>query len=280
MQRRFHLLFLVVLLIGLAMSAMRWRIARKQEKSALHTLSSLSQPDFAAEAAAITTSSTIAPELLAYLEGPFCSGGLCRSGSWAEWVILAPDSIWKVEELQTVHFALATTIGALDEAGLDGRALLNGYRFRRSQGAYLPGELGRTALVQHETREIWLADRALATRSGFHIYHEMGHVVDRRLDQALTREFQRLTLGEEGVGSRKTADGFWLDKFARDRAEEATADAFALWVILNHTTSPQPVFWNKPEEAHCEMIAAVMNTAVGHIAKGRQSVSFQLITDK
>jgi hypothetical protein len=264
-QRRFHLLFLVVLLIGLAMSAIRWRIARKQEKFALHTLSSLSQPDFAAEAAAITTSSTITPELLTYLEGPFCSGGLCRSGSWTEWAIVAPDSVWKVEELQLLHTALTTTIGALDEKGLDGRALLSGYRFRRSQGTYLPGKLGQVALVQHDTREIRLSDRALHTQSGFHIYHELGHVVDRRLQQALTREFQRLTLGEEGIDSRKTAGGFWLDQFARDRPEEATADAFALWIILNHTTGPEPVFWMKPDEANYDTIAAVMDRILSRI---------------
>ena len=265
MQRRIHLLFLVILLIGPAISASHWRMPRGQGNVAAVAVSAFSQPVFAAGEAAMSAATTNGPELRAYLEGPFCSGGLCRSGSWTEWVIVAPDSVWKVEELQVVHTALTTTIGALDEKGLDGRALLGGYRFRRSQGTYLPGTLGQVALVQHDTREIRLSDRALRTQSGFHIYHELGHVVDRRLQQALTREFQRLTLGEEGIDSRKTAGGFWLDQFARDRPEEATADAFALWIILNHTTGPEPVFWMKPDEANYDTIAAVMDRVLSRI---------------
>ena len=45
-----------------------------------------------------------------------------------------------------------------------------------------------------------------------------------------------------------------------------TADAFALWIVLHHTTNPQPVFWMKPEGAHYETIAGVMDSAMQRIA--------------
>jgi hypothetical protein len=104
---------------------------------------------------------------------------------------------------------------------------------------------------------------------GFFLYHELAHVADIRLDHALTREFQRATLGEAGVGSEQTAGGFWLDEFARDEPGEAMADAFALWVMLYHTNDPQPVFWRKPEDADYKKIAQVMETALQRAAECR-----------
>lgn len=206
----------------------------------------------------------VEPELLDYLARDFCLGDLCRSGSWAEWVILAPDSNWEIADLQQLHTALEDTMSALDDAGFDSYDLLSGYRFRRSQGIYLPGELGILARVLHDRQEIVLADGALTKQWGFYIYHELGHVADRRLEHRLTTEFQRLTLGEMVNG--KTADGFWINRFALESPEEATADAFALWIVLNHTTNPQPVFWLKPEDSDYEKIAAVMDRVLKEIA--------------
>lgn len=79
----------------------------------------------------------------------------------------------------------------------------------------------------------------------------------RRL--ALRHEFQRSTPGEQRAGNEQTTGGFWINRFALQSSAEATADAFALWIVLYHTTNPQPVFWLKPEDTDYELIAGVMD---------------------
>ena len=222
----------------------------------------------AAEAAVIARLNSEA-ELQNYLANNFCAGGLCRSGSWTEWVILDTESRWQTADLQLLRTALLVTISALDDAGFDGYDLLSGYRFRHSRGVYLPGELGILARVDHEQQEVVLAEGALMKQWGFYIYHELGHIVDRRLEHQLTDKFQTLTLGENALNGSITADGFWLSKAARERPEEAAADAFALWIVLNHTTNPHPVLWLKPEDAKYETIAGIMDSVVRWISPNR-----------
>ena len=233
------------------------------------TFAAVSSEPTAAESAMLA-GTDVEAELLDYLAGNFCAGDLCRSGSWTEWIILAPDSTWEIADLQRMRTALKDTMIALDEAGFDGFNLLSGYRFRHSRGVYLPGELGILARVDHEQQEIVLAEGALRRQWGFYIYHELGHVVDRRLEHALTNEFQRLTSGVHGVGDRKTTAGFWLNQAAREKPGEAAADAFALWIVLNHTNTPQPVLWLKPEDTSYETITGVMDSVLQAIARRNQ----------
>jgi hypothetical protein len=267
MGRHFHLPIKALLLTSIAIALSLLFLLFNNWQPTLAAMPSAPPTGLSAAKSAMIAGTNVEPELLDYLSGSFCAGDLCRSESWAEWIILAPDSSWKIADLQQLHTALKDTISALDEAGYDGYNLLSGYRFRHSRGVYLPEELGILARVDHEQQEIVLAEGALRRQWGFYIYHELGHVVDRRLEHALTNEFQRLTSGGHGVGDRKTADGFWLNKAAREKPGEAAADAFALWTVLNHTNNPQPVLWLKPEDTSYETITGVMDSVLKGIAK-------------
>ena len=115
-----------------------------------------------------------------YLHESFCREALCAEGGWASWIIVGPDSAWTVEELEMVRVALLTTMRALDEVGLDGRALLAGYRFRRAADANINGREGKIARIYHDSGEIILSGSAFKRLWGFYIYHELAHAVDRR----------------------------------------------------------------------------------------------------
>lgn len=219
--------------------------------------------------AALRSQTAVDPAVLSYLEDEFCADDLCPSGTWTAWIILTPDNAWTVTELQTVRRALLTTRAALDGAGFDEQALLRGYRFRNIPRIYLNVRRGVLGRVLHDSQEIILADGALQKQWGFYLYHELGHVVDLRLQRSLTREFHRHAAAGTEADSSRTADGFWLDSVARENHAEATADAFALWIMLYHTTDPQPVFWNKPDEADFGAIAAVLDDALQHVVPAR-----------
>lgn len=177
---------------------------------------------------------------------------------WESWFIYSESSRWRPSELELVHETLDNTISALDDAGYDGRSLLAGYRFRRYHGEFVDGKDGRIALVRHNAKEIILADTAFKRLWGFYIYHELGHVVDKRLDRELSRRFITLAGSETAVDSEVTPDGFWLNEHARTDREEATADAFALLVVLGYTENPKPVFWHTPNTADYEKIAQTL----------------------
>jgi hypothetical protein len=267
MGLRFHLplkgIFLIITVGALSFSILLF----DNRQPILAAVPSEPQIDFNSMEAAMIAGTNVEPDLLDYLANHFCLGDLCRSGSWAEWIILAPDSTWEIADLLQLRTVLNDTMNALNDAGFDGYGLLSGYRFRHSQGIYLPGELGILARVHHEEQEIVLSDGALRKQWGFYMYHELGHVADRRLGSGLMHEFQRLTRGGVVVEGRKTADGYWLNRFAREKPEEATADAFALWIVLNHTNNPQPVLWLKPEDTSYETITGVMDSVLQGIAK-------------
>lgn len=179
-----------------------------------------------------------------------------------DWIIDSRDSRWTVEELELVNFVLRNTFKALENAGFDGQELLNGYRFRRQQGEFVDGVDGRIALVRHQKREVILADSAFLRLQGFYIYHELGHIVDKRLDRELTQHFHEATGAANWDASHSTADGYWLNEHARADREEATADAFALWVVLNYTDNYKPVFWNTPNTINYEEILNTMEDAI------------------
>lgn len=181
---------------------------------------------------------------------------------WDAWVINPTESTWTEEELGLVHKALFNTVTALDDAGFDGQALLKGYRFRRQPGEFVGGVDGRIALVRHHNQEIILSDTAFLRLQGYYIYHELGHVVDKRLDRKLSQNFHN-SIGSIGInGMQKTADGYWLNEHAKLDQEEATADAFALWVILRYTENYRPVFWNTPYIISYENIVSALDNAI------------------
>ena len=177
------------------------------------------------------------------------------------WFVHAQDSQWQSEEVALVQGVLARTIKALDEAGYDGRALFAGYRFRRYAGEYVNGVQGQIALVRHNSQEIILGDAAFVRLWGYYIYHELGHVVDKRTGRALSDAFQA-QIGGDGVG---TPDGYWLNDHARGDREEGTADAFALWITMRYTDNPRPVFAHIPNDTDYEQIVSAFETAMAAI---------------
>ena len=179
-----------------------------------------------------------------YLETTFCNDGLCGDAGWARWIIADVDSVWTVEELAMVRGILWNTLGALEALGLDGQTLLDGYRFRRFAGEYVDHKPGRVALIVHSQMEITVSDTAFAEQRGFYIYHEIGHAVDRRLGRQFSDRFHRLA-----------TDDYKLRRQAQQDREEATADAFAVWVMVDYVGENEPVFHNTPVTADYDGIS-------------------------
>jgi hypothetical protein len=146
------------------------------------------------------------------------------------------------------------------------QALLASYRFRRYHGQFVDGVDGRIALVRHADKEIILADTAFMRLWGYYSYHELDHVVDKSLNRELSRHFHALASNELGADSQATPDGFWLNEHARTHTEEATADAFAIWVFLRYTENPKPVFWHTPNTVDYQQIVDTMDQALRQIA--------------
>ena len=181
-----------------------------------------------------------------------------------QWIIESEDSYWTVEEKALVYQVLSVSLTALEDAGYDGQELMGGYHFRRQQGEFVDGIDGRIALVRHNKQEIILADTAFLRLQGFYIYHELGHVVDKRLERQPSSRFHEIVGSKGKTGSQKTADGFWLNEHARLDQGEATADAFALWVVLRYTENYKPVFWHTPATVSYEDIVAALDLALDH----------------
>ena len=220
----------------------------------------LAQEKTAAAANAVET------EVIRYLDDEFCRDGLCGPGAWQTWVIVEPDSAWRVEELALLHETLRTTIRALDEVGFDGRALLRGYRFRRQSSAYVDGLIAR---VNHDAQVVTLADTAVQQLWGFYLYHELGHIVDRRLHLSLRQHYHTLAGSDTSAPSAPTADGYWMNDHGRSNQGEAAADAFGLWVVMRHTGKPKPVFAHMPNDTDYEQIATTLETVLCQIGDQR-----------
>lgn len=176
-------------------------------------------------------------------------------GDLEEWVVVDAGSHWTSTELRIVHNAIRDTIAALDSAGLDGHGLLAGYRFARFDDRFLEEGIRRLAVVNHESRLIILADRAMIAHQGFYIYHELGHVVDQRLGRRLSAVFEEWALRPAGPdGSVELRDGYWMREQAHDSPSEAAADAFALWVSVEMADDRMPDFPTKPDTVNPSLI--------------------------
>jgi hypothetical protein len=178
------------------------------------------------------------------------------------WIIESPDSYWTNEELAMVHLALSNSVTALDDAGYDGQEMLSGYRFRRQQGEFVDGVNGRIAFVRHNKQEVILSDSAFQRLQGFYIYHELGHIVDKRLGRQLSQRFHEIAGSIAQDGATQTADGYWLNDHAHQDHQEATSDAFAIWVVLRYTDNYKPVFAHTPPTTSYEHIVHSLDMAI------------------
>ena len=187
----------------------------------------------------------------------------------SRWFITSESSIWQAEEMDQVQQVLENTMMALAQAGINGESTLDGYRFRRFAGEYVDGATGRIGVVDHNKKEIALSDTAFLRMGGFYIYHELGHAVDFRLDRRLSEGFHAQAgsaLGGQGV-EWQTAEGFWLRQHGYDDREEATADAFALWIMGESGNTFKPVFPGTPVDTEYEAIARFANEALVEIVE-------------
>lgn len=173
-----------------------------------------------------------------YLETTFCNDSLCGDDGWTRWIIADADSAWTAAELAMIRDILQNTLGALESLGMDGQDLLDGYRFRRFAGEYVDHKPGRVALIVHSQMEITVSDTAFVRQRGFYIFHEIGHAVDARLGRQFSDRFHRLA-----------TDDYKLRRQAQQDREEATADAFAVWVMVDYMGVREPVFHNTPVTA-------------------------------
>jgi hypothetical protein len=182
------------------------------------------------------------------------------------WFIVDQGSHWTAQEMHVVRQILEHTWQALDRVGVDGQSLLEGYRFRRAAAEFVPGRERFLALVNHRKMEIVLADGAFKRLHGFYIYHELGHAADRQLERAPSKAYHRIAsqaLGEspEESDTWSTATGFWLRYHGRDDREEATADAFAWWV-MSQAGQPIPLFPGTPVTTDYDLIARSIEASI------------------
>jgi len=187
----------------------------------------------------------------------------------SNWFLTDDESQWSDQELATVQQIMDRTWQALESVGIDGESLLAGYRFRRVPAEFVPGEERLLAIVDHQKMEILLADGAFERLHGFYIYHELGHAVDRQLDRATSEIYHRIASEgqqtDEDNSVWQTTTGYWLRYHGRDDREEATADAFAWWVMAQFD-QPMPFFPGTPVETDYGVIAQTMQEALNEIA--------------
>ena len=181
------------------------------------------------------------------------------------WLIIDKESHWSADEIEFLQDILENTFGALAANNIDGRELLDGYRFRHEAGSYVGDKEGRMGTIDHNEGVITLTDKAFTVQNGFAIYHELGHAVDFRLNRQLSTGFHRYSGGTEiSVDDNEwdTADNFWLRKQSRDDREEAAADAFAILVMVSYAGLNPPVFAHQPVAASYEDISAAAALAL------------------
>jgi hypothetical protein len=181
-----------------------------------------------------------------------------------QWIVEDENSDWHIDELDMVHQALTDTFDVLATIGLDGREILEGYSFRRYDGEFVRDEQGLVALVNHGQMEIILPDVAFKRLNGFSIYHEIGHVLDNQLDRKMTIEFHKEAQDRLGLTDTQlqTPYGFWMRPLAREGREEATADAFALWVTVDQAGMKRPIFAGMPLDVQYEGITQAIEEAL------------------
>lgn len=183
----------------------------------------------------------------------------------SNWFLTDDESQWSDQELATVQQIMDRTWQALESVGIDGESLLAGYHFRRVPAEFVPGEERLLAIVDHQKMEILLADGAFERLHGFYIYHELGHAVDRQLDRATSEIYHRIASDgqqtDEDNSVWQTTTGYWLRYHGRDDREEATADAFAWWVMAQ-AGQPKPFFAGTPPSTDYDQIARTIEEAV------------------
>lgn len=180
-------------------------------------------------------------------------------------LITEEESHWSADEAEVLQRALQYTFGALAAKGIDGLALLDGYRFRHEAGLYVGDVEGQMGTIDHNVGVIRLSDRAFTVLNGFAIYHELGHAVDNRLNRQLSESFHSYTGGPKINQDGKpwqTADNYWLREQGHYDREEATADAFAVWVMVSYAGLNRPVFANQPVTTDYDGISAAMALAL------------------
>jgi hypothetical protein len=181
------------------------------------------------------------------------------------WLISDEESHWFTDEVEVLQCALQNTFGALTAKGIDGMALLDGYRFRHEADLYVGDVEGQMGTIDHNVGVIRLSDRAFTVLNGFAIYHELGHAVDNRLNRQLSESFHTYTGGpkiSEDGKQWQTADNYWLREQGHYDREEATADAFAVWVMVSYAGLNRPVFANQPITTDYDGISAAMALAL------------------
>lgn len=182
----------------------------------------------------------------------------------ATWIIVDEESLWSADEAITLQHILQNTFAALEVNGIDGKALLDRYRFRREAGPYVGDVEGRMGTIDHNVGVITLSDEAFVVLNGFAIYHELGHAVDFLLNRQLTDGFHRYTGGPElnmDPQQWQTADNYWLRLQGRNDREEAAADAFAV-LIMSHAGIKRPIFAKQPVTADYDDISAAAALAL------------------
>lgn len=179
---------------------------------------------------------------------------------FSKWFIENETSVWTPIDRLIVETTISNALDALANAGLDGEALLGGFRFARFAGEYANDKKGKIALTYFEAGTIVLSDSIFLPENIFYIYHEMGHVVDYRSGNDLNTKFHELTMQIDGVTAQHdwtTAQGFFLRGQAHIHKPEATADAFALWVYVDYMGNPVPDFAHMPENGDPDAIVRV-----------------------
>ncbi|MDX1613644.1 MAG: hypothetical protein R3300_04990 [Candidatus Promineifilaceae bacterium] len=183
--------------------------------------------------------------------------------TWQKWIDPETSNAWNAAELKQIRAILDDTLAALSDVGLDGAALLAGYRFRRVAGEYVRPDKQYVALANHEQQTIILGTAAFVRLQGFYIYHELGHAVDHRLERRLGDAFHsQAGSGYTAKQQWLTGAGYWMRPHARDARSEATADAFALWVSSNYGKRRPPVFGGSPADLNYESIGLAAQGAL------------------
>lgn len=187
-----------------------------------------------------------------------------RPLDFSNWFIENDTSNWTPEERAIVENVIINSMNALTDAGLDGEALLGGYRFERFAGEYANNKKGKIAIAYLQKGKIVLSDSIFLPENIFYIYHELGHVIDYRSGHELDIQFHKLTLQIDGVTALHdwtTAQGFFLRGQAHVHKREATADAFALWVYVAYAGNPVPEFQHMPDNGDPDAIIRVYEEA-------------------
>lgn len=211
----------------------------------------------AQEAPLVATAVSLS-EVQFFLQDAFCNDGLCSGvEGWVTWIILDDEMGWNVTDLVMVRTILLDTIAALNGSGFDGHAVLKGYRFRKVDEDYVSkgGTHRVIATVNHESLEITLSRSAFLRQQGFTIYHELGHIVDRRLDRQLTAMYVERSHHGSAANQDFVGDGYWVRRIGQTDKHEGAADAFAIWMTHRSAEGRNPIFPGTPVQTDYARIA-------------------------